>query len=75
MDIKETVTNAAKKIMADKKLQEMFMTDPVKAVETALGINLPKEITDPVVSGVKAMIAGDKVSEGISAIAGLFGKK
>ena len=72
MDIKEQVTKAVEKITKDKKLQEQFKTEPVKALESALGIDLPDEIVDQVIKGVKAKLTADTVSGAVDSLKGLL---
>lgn len=72
MDIKEQVTKAVEKITKDKKLQEQFQKEPVKALENALGIKLPDEVVDQVIKGVKAKITTDKVSGAVDSLKGLL---
>lgn len=72
MDIKEKITEMAEKVMKDKKLQEQFTKDPVAAVEKVLGVDLPNELVEQVVKGVKAKITGDKLSDTVDALKKLF---
>ena len=61
MDIKEQITKVVEKISKDEKLQEQFKKEPVKAVESVLGVDLPDDIIEKVVNGVKGKIALDKI--------------
>ena len=45
------------------KLQKQFLTEPVKALEKVLDIDLPDELIEPVIDGIKAKIVADKVSD------------
>ena len=72
MDIKEQVTKAVEKITKDKKLQEQFKAEPAKALESVLGVNLPDEIVDQVIKGVKANLTADKVSGAVDSLKGLL---
>lgn len=74
MDIKEQVTKAVEKITKDKKLQEQFQKEPVKALENVLGVDLPDEIADQVIKGVKARLTTDKVSGAVDSLKGLLSK-
>jgi len=74
MDIKEQVTKAVEKITKDKKLQEQFKTEPAKALENVLGVDLPDEIVDQVIKGVKAKLTTDKVSDAVDSLKDLFNK-
>lgn len=74
MDIKEQVTKAVDKITKDKKLQEQFQKEPVKALESVLGVDLPDNVVEQVVQGVKAKLAADKVSGAMDSLKGLIKK-
>lgn len=74
MDIREQVTKAVEKISKDKKLQEQFQQEPVKALENVLGVGLPDEIVEQVIKGVKAKLTTDKVSDAVDSLKGLFSK-
>ena len=53
MDIKEKVTEVVEKIKNDPELFAEFQKDPVKAVEKVVGIDLPDELIEKVVDGIK----------------------
>lgn len=72
MDIKAKITEIVEKIKEDKNLQAQFKKDPIKAVETLLGVDLPDDIVDKVVDGVKAKLTADKLSDGLGALKKLF---
>ncbi|MDE5892868.1 MAG: hypothetical protein K2H45_08105 [Acetatifactor sp.] len=74
MDIKEQVKKAVDSISKDKKLQEQFQKEPVKALESVLGVDLPDDVVNQVVQGVKAKLTMDNVSDAVGAIKGLFNK-
>ena len=62
-DVLEIVEKTVKKILKDEKLQKQFLTDPVKALEKVLDVDLPDELIEPVIDGIKAKIVADKVSD------------
>ena len=72
MDIKEMITKAEKKIMSDKALQKQFTTDPVKALEKVLGVDLPDEILNPIIDGVKAQLTAEKLGDAADFLKKLF---
>lgn len=72
MDVKEQVTKAVEKLTKDKKLQEQFQKEPGKALESVLGVDLPDEIVDQVIQGVKAKLTADKLSGAADAFKKLF---
>ena len=72
MDIKAKITELVEKIKTDKNLQAQFKEDPVKAVETLLGVDIPDDMVEKIVDGVKAKLTADKLSEGLGALKKLF---
>ncbi len=72
MDIKEKIQEMVEKVTSDKDLQEQFQKEPVKAVEKVLGVDLPDDIVEKVVDGVKAKLTVDKVSDVAGALKKLF---
>ncbi len=72
MDVKEQITKAVEKISKDKKLQEQFQKEPVKALESVLGVDLPDEIVNQVVQGVKAKLTADTLTGAADALKKLF---
>ncbi len=74
MDIKDQITKAVEKITKDKDLQEQFQKEPVKALESVLGVDLPDEIVEQVISGVKAKLMKDKVSGAVDSLKGFLNK-
>ena len=72
IDIKEKIEDLVEKIQKNPAMLKKFKTDPVKVVEELVGIDLPDELIEKVVDGVKAKLAMDKVGD---VLGGLFGKK
>ena len=71
-DIKEKIEELAEKIIKDTALQAQFKKDPVKAVEKLLGVDLPDEVIEKVVAGVKAKVSLDDLSGAVDALKKLF---
>ncbi len=59
IDIKTKVTELVTKISKDEALQKEFKSDPVKAVESLVGVDLPDDSVNKIVDGVKAKLAVD----------------
>ena len=74
MDIKDQITKAVERIASDKDLQEQFQKEPVKALESVLGVDLPDEIVEQVIAGVKAKLMKDKVSGAVDSLKGFLKK-
>ena len=54
MDIKAKVTEVVEKIKKDPELLGQFQKDPVKTVEKVVGMDLPDELIEKVVEGIKS---------------------
>ena len=72
MEIKEQIEKMAKKVLNDKELMELFKDDPIKAVEKILGVDLPDDIIEKVVAGVKAQITAETAKDVMGALKKLF---
>ena len=68
MDIKAKIEELVKKIQSDEQLKAQFKEDPEKAIEGLIGVDLPDESVQKIVTGVKAKL-------NLDALGGLFGKK
>ena len=75
MDIKEKIEAVVKKLLSDKKLMEKFEKNPAKVIEELLGVDLPDDLVNSIIDGVKAKINLEKVGDALGALSGLFGKK
>ena len=71
-DIKEKITEIVEKITKDEKMKEQFQKDPVKAVESVVGVDLPDDAVKKIVDGVKAKITLDGVDDIASKLKKLF---
>jgi len=72
MDIKEQIQSTVKKITEDPKQLANFKNDPVKTVEGILGVDLPDDVCNQVITAVKAKIGANKASEALNKLGGLF---
>ena len=75
MDIKEKIEELVEKIKNDKTLLAKFKDDPVSAVESLIGIDLPNDQLDALVNGIKAKIGLDQLGDALGGLGNLFGKK
>ena len=86
--VKKKIEEVVEKIRNDKNFAAKFQKDPVKALEGVLGVDLPDDQINAVISGVKAKINLDTVSGmldsdgdgktdlgGLSKLGGILGKK
>ena len=72
MDIKEQIEKLAKKILSDEDLMAQFKKEPIQAVEKLLGVDLPDDVIEKIVTGVKAKIAADGAKELLGGLKKLF---
>lgn len=75
MDIREKIESVVKKLMSDKNLMKKFEQNPVKVIEELLGVDLPDDLVNQIIDGVKAKINLEKVGDALESLSGLFGKK
>ena len=75
MEIKEKIEKVVKKLLSDKKLMDKFQRNPVKVIEDLLGVDLPNDLVNQIIEGVKAKIKLEKVGDALDALGSLFGKK
>lgn len=74
MDIKAKIEEIVKKIKSDKNLLSNFKADPIKTVENLIGVDLPDDIIEKIVEGVKAKITVDDVKGVLGKLKGILGK-
>ena len=72
MDIKAEITKVVDKVTKDEKLMDQFKKNPVKAVESVIGVDLPDDMIKKVVDGVKAKISVDKLGDIAGNLKNLF---
>ncbi len=71
-NIKEKIEEIVEKIKGSDDLAELFKEDPVKAIEKVLDVDLPDELIEKVVDGVKAKMAVDDVKDVFGKLKKLF---
>lgn len=72
MDIKAKIEEIVNKVKSDEGFASKFKSEPIKAVEEVLGVDLPDDQIKNVVEGVKAKVNLGGIADKIG---GLFGKK
>lgn len=87
VDIKEMAEKVVTKIKADPNLLKSFDDDPVKTVEKVVGVDLPDDKIQPIITQVKTTLKNtlkttlkegniaDVAKDLTSKVTGLFGKK
>ena len=72
MDIKAKIDEIVDKVKNDKNFASKFSSDPIKAVESVIGMDLPDDQIKSVIDGVKAKINLDKAGDALGSIGKLF---
>lgn len=72
MDIKAKIDEIVTKVKNDKDFSSKFMSDPVSAIESVIGIDLPNDQINALIDGVKAKITLDKAGDMLDSIKKLF---
>ena len=70
----EKAEELAKKIGSDKDLLASFTKEPVKTLESKLGIDLPDEQINKLADAIKAKLNLDKAGDLLGGVGKLFGK-
>ncbi len=74
MDIKEKIEQIVDKIKGDDDLMKKFQKDPVSAIESIIGIDLPNDQVEKVVDAVKAKIKLDNIGGALGGLGKFLGK-
>ncbi|MDE7298241.1 MAG: hypothetical protein K2N94_05360 [Lachnospiraceae bacterium] len=72
MDIKEQINKVVEKVTKDDAVKKLFSENPVQAVEKVIGVDLPDDVVNQVVQGVKAKVSVDKVAGAADFLKKLF---
>ena len=75
VNIKAKIEQIAKKLMSDKTLMQRFEKNPASVIEEYVGVDLPDDLVNQIVEGVKAKLTVDKVGDALEGLGKLFGKK
>ena len=72
MDIKAQIEKIVERISTDDTLKEQFQKEPIKAIEKILGVDLPDDIIQQIIAGVKAKITADTAKDVMGALKKFF---
>ena len=61
MDIKAKITEIVEKVTKDETLKDEFQENPTKAIEKVAGVDLPDDVVNGAIAGIKARLTGDAV--------------
>ena len=74
MDIKAKIEQAVKKLLSDKNLMAKFEKNPASVIEEVIGVDLPDEIVNQIVDGIKIKLAATQVGSALEGLGKLFKK-
>ena len=74
MDIKAMIEKAVNMLMSDKSLMAKFDKNPASVIEEVIGVDLPDEIVNQIVSGIKVKLAATQVGNALEGLDKLFKK-
>ena len=73
MDIKEKIEEVVNKLKNNPALLKKFDKEPVKVLEELLGVDLPDDLVEKLIDGVKVKLAATKVGNALEGLGKLFG--
>lgn len=73
MDIKEIIENIVEEVSKNKNIKEEFEKEPVKVIERIAKVDLPDELVEKVIDGVKAKITLDKIDDVVDTVGDIAG--
>ncbi len=72
MDIKAKIEEIVEKIKNDKDLFANFQKEPIPTAEKLIGVDLPDDMINNIVEGVKAKLTVDSVGDLLGGLKKLF---
>ncbi|MBQ6265844.1 MAG: hypothetical protein IJK60_10395 [Clostridia bacterium] len=75
MDYKAKAEEIVKKIKSDKNIKADFENNPVKVIESFLGVDLPDDAVNKVIDLIKAKLTADTVKDVAGKLSSILGKK
>lgn len=72
MDIKGKIEEIVNKVKSDKDFAAKFQSDPIKAIESVSGMDLPDDQIKSVIEGVKAKVSLDQAGGLLGSVNKLF---
>ena len=74
MDIKAKIEQVVSKLLSDKNLLNKFNTNPVAVIEELVGVDLPDDLVNQIIDGIKAKITVEQVGNVLGGLGKLFNK-
>lgn len=72
MDIQAKIEEIIERIKNDEDFAAKFKTDPVKALESLLGVDLPEDQLNGIIEGVKAKVNLDQAGDLFNKVKNFF---
>ena len=72
MDIKGKIDEIVAKFKDDPELMKQFQSEPVKAIEKVIGVDLPDDMIENVITAVKSKLTMDSLSGALGSLKNLF---
>ena len=72
MDIKGKIQEIVEKVKSDEGFAAKFKSNPIKAVESVLGVDLPDDQIESIIESVKAKISIDSAGDALGSLKKLF---
>lgn len=72
IDIKAKIDELTAKLQKDPALLQSFQKEPVKTLEGLIGVDLPDDQLQPLVTGVKAKLAASDLGNKLGGLKKLF---
>ena len=73
-DVKAKIDDMVGKLQKDPAKLKSFQDDPIKTVESLVGIDLPDDQLKPLVAGIKAKLAAGDLGGKLDGLKNLFNK-
>ena len=72
MDVQAKIQEIVEKVKSDPQFAQNFKSDPIKAVEGIIGVDLPDDAAEKVSNGVKAALTAGQAGDLLGGIKKLF---
>ena len=70
--MKDKIEKVLNIIKENKNIAEDFKTNPTKVIESIVGKDLPDDVINAIINGVKARLTADKASDFLGGIKNYF---
>ena len=71
-EIKELIEKLVREVTKNESVKKLWDDEPVQAIEKVLGVDLPDDIVEKVIAGVKAQMTADKLEDAAKLLKKLF---